>query len=373
MNAQIVVDLGFGDAGKGITTDYLCSKSSNPIVVRFSGGQQAGHTVVLDGKKHIHASYGSGTLRGVPSYFSEHCTFSLNAMQAESRVLKEKGIKPSLFIHPLAKATTPYDIAYNRVKERQLGHGSCGWGIAATMKRNLETGFKLTALDLQYPEICMQKLLNNKLYYKNKVASERLDLKQYEEQVDMNEKDFLTLVPLSYQLFTVANYDILENYEDVVFEGSQGIMLDMDHGIFPHVTFANTTSKNAFEICSKLKPKFPNDGVKVEVFYITRCYQTRHGAGWMSNNQQIELINNEGEINVHNEWQKDFRVGELDYDLLNYAIEVDGLYTPPIKRNLVVTCLDQRPGFQFDVSKIDAHLERVFHSYSPESKDFKIM
>jgi adenylosuccinate synthase len=373
MKAQIVVDLGFGDAGKGITTDYLCSKSSNPIVVRFSGGQQAGHTVILDGKKHIHSSYGSGTLRGVPSYFSEHCTFSLNAMHNEFRVLREIGINPKLFIHPLAKVTTPYDIAYNRVRERQLGHGSCGWGIAATMKRNLETGYKLTALDMQYPEIFRQKLLKIKEYYASKTYREDLNLKQYDEEVAMNESNFIKLVPLAYQMFTVANYDMLENYEDLIFEGSQGIMLDMDHGIFPHVTFANTTSKNALEICSKLSPKYPNDSKEVEVFYVTRCYQTRHGAGWMSNNQQIELINNKEEINVHNEWQMNFRIGELDYDLLNYAIEVDTLYAPRLQRNLVVTCLDQRPDFKFDVYKMDFHLERVFHSYSPESKDFKLL
>jgi adenylosuccinate synthase len=369
MNAQIVVDLGFGDGGKGITTDYLCSKSSNPIVVRFSGGQQAGHTVVLDGKKHVHASYGSGTLRGVPSYFSEHCSIFLPTMVEELKLLWGKRVSPILYVHPLAKVTTPYDVAYNRLKERILNHGSCGLGIAATMKRHLETGYKLFAIDLTNYKLLEQKCVRIKAYYEQRCRQEGLSLDDFFEEYHLNEHVFFDIARRGVP-FVITDYNKLKDFEDIIFEGSQGVMLDMDHGIFPNVTFANTTSKNAMEIYSKLlRGLYPN----LEVFYVTRCYQTRHGAGWMSNEQQIELINNEGEINVHNEWQKDFRVGELDYDLLNYAMEVDNLYITPIKRNLVVTCLDQRPDFQFNVSKIEAHLERVFHSYSPESKDFKIM
>ena len=69
MKAQIVVGLGFGDEGKGITTDYLCSQNANSLVVRFSGGQQCGHNVCLGELSHVHSNFGSGTLRGVPSFF----------------------------------------------------------------------------------------------------------------------------------------------------------------------------------------------------------------------------------------------------------------------------------------------------------------
>ncbi len=62
--ARAVIGLGFGDEGKGITTDYLCSRANNPLVIRFSGGQQAGHTVVNKFGKHTFSNFGSGTLRG---------------------------------------------------------------------------------------------------------------------------------------------------------------------------------------------------------------------------------------------------------------------------------------------------------------------
>ena len=104
------------------------------------------------------------------------------------------------------------------------------------------------------------------------------------------------------------------------------------------------------------------------MFYVTRCYQTRHGEGWMSNNIPVELINTEEEINKQNIWQGDFRTGEMDYDLLNYAIKIDSEYCLdlPIRRSLVVTCLDQRPDFTFDYSKI-TDVDDFYTSNSPES------
>lgn len=367
MNAQIVVDLGFGDSGKGITTDFLCSKSNNPIVVRFSGGQQAGHTVMIGGNKHTFASFGSGSLRGAPSYFSEHCTVFLPTMYEEYNILQEKGITPKLFIHPQAKVTTPYDVAYNRLREKKLGHGSCGLGIAATMKRNIETGYKLIALDLSYPEMLIQKCSRIKNYYLNKCKEEGLDTNKYFEEYHLNEHIFFDIIANKNPIYELSDYIVLEGYEDIIFEGSQGVLLDMDHGIFPNVTFANTTCKNALDVLSRVK------GVSdVQMFYVSRCYQTRHGAGWMSNEGPIKLVNDKEEINVFNEYQGKFRVGELDYNLLNYAIRVDALYgASQFARNLVVTCLDQRPDFKFDPSKIEIHLERIFHSYSPDSQDFK--
>ena len=90
MKSHIVMGLGYGDEGKGITTDYLASTLKNPIVVRYSGGQQAGHTVIVDGIKHIHSNFCSGSLRDVPSYFSEHTTFYPVTIARELAVLKPK-------------------------------------------------------------------------------------------------------------------------------------------------------------------------------------------------------------------------------------------------------------------------------------------
>ena len=159
MNAKIIVDLGFGDSGKGITTDFLCKQNHlSNIVVRFSGGQQAGHNVKIGNISHVHSNYGCGTLRGVPTYFSEHCTVYPVTMLREKVVLHKIDVDPILYIHPLVNVTTPGDIAYNRLTEKKLGHGSCGLGVGATMNRNINTDYKLFGIDLTNTIILEQKL-----------------------------------------------------------------------------------------------------------------------------------------------------------------------------------------------------------------------
>ena len=127
MKAKIVVGLGFGDCGKGLMTDYLSATSTNPIVIRYTGGHQAGHTVVKDGIRHINASLGSGSLRNVPTYISDYCCFYPPNLLREYNVLKTKVENvPKIYINPRTIVTTPYDVAYNRPMESRLNHGSCG-------------------------------------------------------------------------------------------------------------------------------------------------------------------------------------------------------------------------------------------------------
>jgi len=361
----VVVGTGFGDEGKGITTDFLCSKTTSNIVVRFSGGQQAGHNVKIGEVSHIHSNFGSGTLRGVPSFFSEHCTIYPLTIYRERRFLIDKGVRPTLYIHPLVNVTTPADIAYNRVREKKLNHGSCGLGVGATMSRNINTGYKLFGVDLTNDTILFKKIQKIYEYYHDLISGEYTDeqLKYFEDEYKMEMFYFENAI--KRLPFFIKSYDFLKEFKNVIFEGSQGILLDMDHGIFPNVTYSNTTSKNALTICKKI-------GIlDIEIYYPTRCYHTRHGEGWMSNNEKIELINTENEINVFNEWQGNFKVGEMDYDLLNYALDVDDIYSVGLKKNLVVTCLDQRPGFKFDYNKLNMKFEKIFNSFSPDSIDFK--
>lgn len=106
------------------------------------------------------------------------------------------------------------------------------------------------------------------------------------------------------------------------------------------------------------------------MFYVTRSYSTRHGSGWMSNEKELTLKNNEEETCIFNEYQKDLRFGNLDYDLLNYALKLDEAYIVANKKNLVVTCLDQLDE-EFKIENIKMKFDQVFGSYSPYSTDFK--
>lgn len=368
LKVNIVVGLLFGDEGKGITTDYLCRRHSDivkhgKIVVRYSGGQQAGHNVRIGDVTHVHSNFGSGTLAGVPSYFSEHTVVYPLTMYREYLSLKSKGADPVVYLHPLTNITTPYDVAFNRLREKQVRHGSCGLGVGSTMTRNIDSGYKLFAVDLTYIDALKEKLRNIQNYYYDKVPlssrSEFTAIVDEEMPFFDNAIDKLK--------FEIKDYDFLMDFNEITFEGSQGILLDMDHGFFPNVTYANTTTKNAFEICDKLMiPPF-----SVNVYYVTRCYQTRHGNGWMSNRDEIKLINTEDEINKYNEWQSNFKIGEIDYDLINYSLAIDSIYSMGANKNIVVTCLDQRPGFKMDYSKIKIDYANVYESYSSDSKDFK--
>lgn len=372
MKASIILGLQFGDEGKGKTTDYVCSSApKNSIVIRFSGGQQAGHHVQIGDLGHVHSSYGSGTLRGFSTYISEHCTFYPVSMWKERKALlcKMALSTPQIILHPLAKMTTPADVAFNRTREMKLQHGSCGLGVGATMKRNDTTGYKLYAADLKNKAVLKQKLKNIKQYYINQLdENEPGDLIFFGEHYALEMEGFWKSLEFLEDSISVQPYSFLRNFEHLIFEGSQGIMLDMDHGIFPNVTYANTTSKNAIEICKKLEVSFE----EIECYYVTRSYQTRHGNGWMSDEREIGVVNDDMEINRTNAWQGKFRIGEIDYDLINHALEVDKIYSEGFftSKILAVTCLDQRPIFEFDYSRLNIADFKVLESFTPESSSF---
>lgn len=350
--AQIVIGLGFGDEGKGITTDFLACQSPDSVVIRFSGGQQAAHTVMIDDRKHVHSSFASGALRGLPSYFTEHCTIHPLFLFNEREELKAKNGNTELHIHPLAKVTTPFDVWKNRTNIKNLEHGTCGKGVGATMKRN-ESPYKLFAIDLIAPkEMLIEKLKGIAYYYG------LMD----EDQMDEQMKPFLEAIEQIN--WKIDDYSYLNSFKNLIFEGSQGVLLDMDHGVFPNVTYAYTTSKNAYEICKLLKIE------NIEMYYVTRSYATRHGNGWMSNEKEMILRNNEEETCTFNEYQKGLRFGGLDYDLLNYALKLDGAYVEATKKNLVVTCLDQIDE-KFKPENLNIDFDTVYGSYSPYSQDFK--
>lgn len=350
--AQVVIGLGFGDEGKGITTDFLAKQNPESIVIRFSGGQQAAHTVMIDGKKHVHSSFASGALRGLPSYYSEHCTIHPVFLFNEKEELEEKGGNVELHIHPLAKITTPFDVWQNRNNVRNLDHGTCGKGVGATMKRN-EGQYKLYAIDLIAPKQMLLEKLEKIAYYYGFLN---------ESEIDEEVNHYLEIIDKIQ--WNISDYSFLGNYENLIFEGSQGILLDMDHGVFPNVTYANTTSKNAFEICQKLKIE------DIEMYYVTRSYSTRHGNGWMANERELKLKNNEEETCFYNDFQREFRTGDLDYDLLNYSLKLDAAYSLNAKRNLVVTCMDQIE-VDYEFEHLTTEFKEIYGSFSPDSKDFK--
>jgi adenylosuccinate synthase len=380
MEANIVIGLGFGDEGKGLTTDSIASKKdpATTIVVRFSGGQQAGHTVVIDKLKHTYSSFGSGTGRGIPTYLSEYCTFYPPYALNEYNSLVDKGLTPSLYIHPLAKLTTYWDVAWGRLRERIYAHGSCGMGVGATMARSEQTPHKLFIVDLKHTRIMYEKLDEIGRYYEAKLKELGLETEMktwFYLQADSLKLDFRDSLMSEFMRnvvsYGIVSYDKLTPYKSFIFEGSQGILLDDEHGIFPNVTYSHTTSRNAIELCNKMGISQLGN---IDLHYVTRSYLTRHGKGWLPSEEDMDFwksINNIGEANKSNEWQGHFQVRELDYNLLNYALDVDDAYSWGYRKHLIVTCLDQRKNFTFDYTRLSRKFASIHESWSPDSKDFK--
>lgn len=378
MKAQIVIDLGFGDSGKGLCVDYLVSREDDrPLVVRFSGGHQVGHTVQLGEHRHTFCNFGSGTLRGAPTYYSEYCTIFPPAMYAEASKLAP--IIPRVFVHPLCQVTTPYDIAFNRVAERKNQHGSCGVGFGATIERN-RNGVTLFAQDFCSDWVFAHKLKSIHHYYKENLKQDAQGLAAFEKELEFfSETSFMAACNDARSLFEITQLSsLLPDHGRLVFEGSQGIMLDQIHGIYPHVTPSYTTSKNAIELIlnsQRVDGSISND---IEIYYVSRCYQTRHGNGPISNAEVVELINNREEANVYNDFQGEFRCTELDIELLNYSLITDSSYLSSLnlKKTMVLTCLDQRPDFRWEFLKnlmMRHKISCLLGSYGPSAENIEIL
>ena len=137
--AFIVTGLGFGDCGKGTVTDALTRRFDARLVVRFNGGAQAGHNVVLpDGRHHTFAQFGAGTfVEGVRTHLASHVVVHPTALAVEADYLARGGVPDALSrltADPRCLVTTPFHQAAGRLRERLSGHGTCGVGVGETMR-----------------------------------------------------------------------------------------------------------------------------------------------------------------------------------------------------------------------------------------------
>lgn len=331
---SIVVGLNFGDEGKGATVNSLIKNPGDFMVVRFNGGHQVGHTVVLGDTRHPFSNFGSGTLKGTPTYWSEYCTVNPMAVKKEGDILRSMGYDPMVYYNANAMVTTPYDIFHNVKDIDNLHHGTVGVGFGKTIQRN-EDHYHLYVRDLLYPTVRDEKLNLIALYY----GRDDLIKQKVNGIIDDFKKACDDLVERYKIAQTQLEVEMLLNTFDLIFEGGQGIMLDMDYGFFPHVTRSHTTSKNAIEIIQK----YVREIHTVDTFYITRAYQTRHGNGPMTNVglDTSYIKENPDETNKNDGHQGIFRKSVLDLDLLKYAISCDRYYNRNSDKHLVITCLDQ--------------------------------
>lgn len=342
-DAIIVQGLGFGDEGKGATVDFLCRELGAELVVRYCGGSQAGHNVVLpDGRRHVFSQFGAGTLAGAATYLGEQVIIDPPAMAREAAHLRElTGRDPfaRLTVHPRALVTTVYQRLLNRLREIARGasrHGSCGHGIGETRHYWLRYGRDaLFASDLQDKEVLLGKL--ELLRQRSLVELQEFVSKVPADQHDMVLNLYEPVNNVATELGPVGRRlslsPTMPDCQTAVFEGAQGVLLDEWRGFHPFTTWSTVTLHHALAMAEE------GGAEKVYTLGLTRAYTTRHGAGPLPTWERDLDTRLVDAGNPRNAWQGVIRMGWLDLVLLRYAVDVAGGSID----GLVLNCLDQLP------------------------------
>lgn len=361
--AQAVIGSGWGDEGKGLLVDFYAAGSKMPMVVRYSGGANAGHTVQLsDGRRHVFSHFGAGSLANAPTYLSEYFVVNPLLFMKELEIIKRNfGIIPIVNIDASALMTIPYDMMINQFLESARGlqrHGSCGVGINETMKRSENPEFRITASMLAYPQMVSNKLRDILEYWVPR-RLEELHLELDESQAALLRSGFVVNQYLTafHDMLDHADYRVVDagvitHRHSIIFEGSQGLQLDaLNTREFPHVTNARTGIHNIRKIMNAL------DIPAINVTYATRAYATRHGAGPFK--QHDPEMKFEDPTNAPNEWQGEMKFGLLDFDLIESAIYADLMDANLDKTSwrVAMTCLDQvehmQPAFRINGAPVN--------------------
>jgi adenylosuccinate synthase len=334
---KIVVGLGFGDEGKGTIVDHLTSRGEYDFVVRFSGGPQAAHNVVTDdGLHHTFSQFGAGTFNGVPTILTRHMLVNPTQMEYEAQALSEKiDFDPfsKLIISENSLLITPWHMAFNQLQEIRRGegrHGSCGQGIGVTQK-----------FALDYPDLALRMkdlfLDRDSFVAKASIVQELLKAEYgkwtKDEFMSMNGYSRTDLVRTPGNVHGVFEYFMKdhnplilpdEEIEELlydsncVWEGSQGVLLDEWKGFHPYTTWSTTTPHTALHILNDIGVNTEED---VEVIGVTRTYHTRHGAGPFPSEDPKLLEEFPEAHNGEGKFQGGWRVGALDFSLVEYAID----------------------------------------------------
>jgi adenylosuccinate synthase len=344
MPAIAVVDLGFGDAGKGLVVDWLARAWGARLAVRFNGGAQAGHNVVTsDGRHHTFSQIGAGSfVPGVRTHLASRVVVHPTALLLEAQHLAAVGAGDALArltVSGDAPVVTPFHQAACRVRELARGggrHGSCGVGVGEVMRDSLASGGDhVRARDLGDRATLVRRLTRVRERVRNEVgdARERAiesdegarelgvldDAATIEAWIDAT-RPFVARVALASDDVV---HDALAGGERVVFEGAQGVLLDEDWGFHPYTTWSRCTFANVDDLFAGA-----GGGEPVLRLGVARVYAHRHGPGPLPTElHTFRTAPLSGLAEPHNgdgRWQGPFRIGWPDLVMARYARAVCG-------------------------------------------------
>ena len=287
MRTIAVIGKNFGDEGKGYTCSRLASSLKKSLIIKHNGGGQAGHTVEdPEGKwRFIHHQIGAGAEYHVPTLFADSFMPDLFQLGKEVKAFTELfGFQPILYSEKNARITTIDDVLLNMGAEFARGknrHGSCGMGIEECVQRNA-AGYGITVEELA--TWSKQDLLHRLKQIRKEYTGRRAKilgiypLNPYYEMLN-NEtvlENFVEEVKENVKLLSLVDADRkwLEEFQHLIFETGQGLLLDQDYEAYaPHLTSSKTGIHNPAIFLEKR-------GLSLEeAIYVTRPYITRHGNG----------------------------------------------------------------------------------------------
>ena len=322
-NIAVIVGAQWGDEGKGKITDFFAGDSD--FVIRFHGGNNAGHTVIVNGKTYKLHLIPSGIVYGKPmSVIGNGVVIDPKALLDEIDYIEAKGIAPKLMVSDRAHIIMPYHIALDGAlsnHQGQLAAGSTRRGIAPVYADKMfRNGIR--TIDLLEPDVFAEKLEKGYSFTKNiieKVLHKKFDPPMEEilnTYLDYGKKLAPYICDTSVEL-----YNAYKEGKSILFEGAQGISLDVDHGIYPFTTSSNTS---AGHISTGVGVSFRNINT---IIGVVKAYLSRVGESPLPSEitgEKAQILREKGG-EYGTTTGRPRRVGWLDLVQIRQAVRVNGL------------------------------------------------
>ena len=350
-----IVGAQWGDEGKGKITDFFAGEAD--LVVRFHGGNNAGHTVIVDGNTYKLHLIPSGVLYKHPiSVIGNGVVVDPAALIKEINYLENKGVTPNLKISDRAHVIMPYhidmDIALTK-HQGKLAAGSTKRGIAPVYGDKMyRHGIRM--IDLTEPEVFSEKL--NRAYSFNQKMIEALGHNIEQKKKSIYDR-YIEYGRILSPYISDISLDLFNAYKEgasILFEGAQGISLDVDHGVYPYTTSSNTV---AGHLAAGTGVSFRNI---YKIIGVTKAYLSRVGQGplptELSGIEAETLREKGGEYGTTTGRPR--RVGWLDLVQVRQAVRTNGLTEIALTKLDILSGLSNLP---------------VCHSYKINSKEVKEM
>ena len=374
MTTTVVLGAQWGDEGKGKVTDFFASEAD--FVVRFQGGNNAGHTIVVNEEIIKLSLTPSGVLYSscIP-VIASGCVVDLGVLMSELEMLKEKNIDTSkLKLSSNAHLIMPYHKLLDELIETKLGNNMIG-----TTKRGIGPCYadKIQRQGIRVQDLFDEKIFEEKvstiLEDKNEIITKIYNDKPFVLEEILNEfSEYRDTVKEIMTDTSLLISNAISERKNVLFEGAQGTLLDIDHGTYPFVTSSNTTAGNA-AIGSGIGPRDID-----KIVGVTKAYISRVGTGPFLTEQENEigdfLIEKGAEYGVVTGRKR--RCGWLDLVSLKYSVRVNSLTELFITKLDVLSGLDElKLNIAYEVNGSEVtdfpRQQRVLYDGKPIYKTFK--